>query len=409
MPDGGRRARVMIVAWAAAWLVTAALVAATGYASRDPDSRLYAGISAHLGQEPVARWIAPEWGGLWGSTGLFCENPAGIFVLPAAAVRLGYPAGQAAYAMTALYEVCAFALIGLVAAAFVPRREAAALTWILQLLPIALVFHVRANHEYAVLAGTLLSLYATEQSRTRSRWIPGMIAGFCAVLLTKGVFALAVPVACAIWLVARSRPGERSWRAWAGVVAMPFAGVLVTWGYEAAYVRVAGQSFLDVYVARQLPESALVGGASILRAGYNALWYFGRIVWYAFPWSVPAIAMAGRAIGRGCWRPRPDEGQHGPAESGIRRHEGAWFALVSALVLTLGLSLAHRKADRYLFAVYFLVAAVGAVAGVRRVAWLQRVVERLDRPWVPAAVFVGLFVIRLMTTGVLPEFTFWRS
>ncbi len=105
------------------------------------------------------------------------------------------------------------------------------------------------------------------------------------------------------------------------------------------------------------------------------------------------------------WRQtRPGEG---PAASSLR--QGVWFGLATSIVLMGAFSLAHRKADRYLFAVYFIVAAVGAIDAIHRFAWLQRLVERLDRPWVPAAVHVGLVVLRLLAGDRLPEFTFWRT
>jgi hypothetical protein len=105
------------------------------------------------------------------------------------------------------------------------------------------------------------------------------------------------------------------------------------------------------------------------------------------------------------WR-RKGSGE-GPADSPLR--QGAWFALATTIVLLGAFSLAHRKADRYLFEVYFIVAAVGALDAIHRFAWLRRIVERLDRPWVPAAVHVGLVVLRLLTGDMLPEFTFWRT
>jgi hypothetical protein len=107
----------------------------------------------------------------------------------------------------------------------------------------------------------------------------------------------------------------------------------------------------------------------------------------------------------GPWpRTRPGDG---PAASSLR--QGAWFGLATSIALLGAFSLAHRKADRYLFAVYFIVAAVGAIDAIRRFAWLRRVVERLDRPWVPAAVHVGLVVLRLLAGDLLPGFTFWRT
>jgi len=62
-----------------------------------------------------------------------------------------------------------------------------------------------------------------------------------------------------------------------------------------------------------------------------------------------------------------------------------------------------------LMALVVIVAAVGAIDAIHRVAWLSRSVERLDRPWVPAAAHVGLVVLRLLTGDMLPAFTFWRS
>lgn len=405
-------ARAAILAWGGVWLLTAALIAATHYASRDPDTLLYAGIAGRLAGEPVARWIAPEWWGHWNSTGLFFEHPAGLFVLPAALARLGYPAEQAAYAVNALYQVVAFLLVTSIAATVVGTREARALGWLLQLLPIAFVFRIRVNHEYAVLAGTLLSLYATERARTRPRWALGMLAGFCFVLLVKGVFASVIPVTCALWLVARQArtiPVAPCRSAWTSVVAMPIVGVLVAWGYDAAYAQATGQSFLDMHLARQLPRGELIGEASPARMAYTGAWYASRVIWYAFPWSVLAAWVATRALGAGRWWPWSHHGQEAGAESTGTSGRVAWFALVAAAVLTAAFSLAHRKADRYIFPVYFLVGAVGAVAGMRRFPRLARLVERWDRPWVPAAVYVGLLVLRLFTTGVLPRFTFWRT
>jgi hypothetical protein len=168
-----------------------------------------------------------------------------MFVVPALLGRAGYPPLQAAYAVNALYQVASFALVTLIAARLVPR-SAVALGCILQLLPIAFVFRVRANQEYAVLAGLLFAIYATERARTRPPWVAGMLAGFCAVLLVKGVFAFMVPVACGIWLVSRAASNARpraDWGAWSGLALMPVAAFIVTVGYEAAYVKVTGRSF----------------------------------------------------------------------------------------------------------------------------------------------------------------------
>jgi hypothetical protein len=182
---------------------------------------------------------------------------------------------------------------------------------------------------------------------------------------------------------------------------MPVAGALGTWAYEAAYFSVTGRSFLEVYRSRQVPEGALIGGSPVARTAYSAVWYTARVIWYAFPWSVfaGAVAIAGIRTGR-LW----------PWRAGDRQMlQGAWFATMAGLTLMAAFSLAHRKADRYIFVVYFLLASAGAVWAIRRYAWLERLVERMDRPWTPAALFVLLFLLRLVSLNALPEFTFWRS
>jgi hypothetical protein len=332
--------------------------------------------------------------------------------VPAAALgRTGYPPGQAAYALNALYQVIAFALVTSIGAFVMSTRDARALGWMLQLLPIAFVFRVRANQEYAVFAGFLFAIYATERARRSPLWIAGMLAGFCAVLLVKGVFAGIVPVVCAVWVIARVEPGplfrKADRHAWTGIALMPVAALAVAWGYDGIYSHVTGRSFIELYTGRQLPEESLTIGSRIVRTAYTASWYVSRVMWYAFPWSVLAIAAGLSGIRQGAWRPAWMPGAR-PAEWTTAR-QGAWFGLVSGILLTAAFSLAYRKADRYIFPVYFLVGAVGAGWALRRVPVIGHMADRLDRPWVPAAVYVGLFLLTLFSTGRLPQFTFWRT
>jgi 4-amino-4-deoxy-L-arabinose transferase-like glycosyltransferase len=405
--DSPAERRRALAAWLAAAAVSALLLAAVEYRSRDPDSTLYAGISARMSEQPFDRWIVPEWWGYWNLRGPYHEHPIGMFVGPALLARLGYPPEQAAYAVNGLFQVLSFALIAAIGSAVVTSREARALAWLLQLLPIAFVFRIRANQEYTMLAGLLLALYATERARTRPVWTLVMLAGFAWVLFVKGVFALMVPLACGLWLLARSSgwaDGRRAWPAAVAVVAMPLAGAVLALGYDAAYREATGTSFLAAYRARQVPQGALGGDSALARSAYQLVWYTGRVLWFAFPWSLFALWLT--ATHRRLWRP-PGAAARPDARS--RPQEGAWFALATSGCLLLVFSLAHRKADRYIFPVYFLAGAVGAVWAVQHSPRLDAWVQRLDRPWVPAAVWMVLFLARLATVGKLPEFTFWRT
>ena len=58
-------------------------------------------------------------------------------------------------------------------------------------------------------------------------------------------------------------------------------------------------------------------------------------------------------------------------------------------------SLSDRRADRYIFPVYYAVGAAGGVAALRASTRLRRLAVALDRPWVPAAVWVVTFAAHL--------------
>jgi len=378
-----------------AWVVALALgwwaIAALDLGSRDADSRLYAQIAAELSGRPAAEWIAPLFPPGWFMSGPFREHPAGLFAPAALLARLGYPAGRAAYATNALYQVLTLALLPALAAAFASGREARSLGWLLQLVPIAFAYRVRANQESALVLCLLVALLGVERSRRRAGWFALTAAGLVGALLVKGVFAVFGPALCALWLVARREPrgghgpGQAA-KAWIGLAVAVALALGAAALYEALHRHVTGEAFWSVYLARQLGVAAAAepgGGAAraAVQKVSNLLWYSGRVVWFAFPWSLFLLAEPLRA-----WRRRG-----GPSSSvspAPASATGASVFVVGAIVLYLvGFGLADRRADRYVFPLYYVVGAAGAVAALRRWPALARVAERLDRPWVPAALW----------------------
>ena len=157
--------------WLTVLVVAAALLAATGYRTRDPDSRAYITITTHLVDEPVSRWIAPQWWGAFGLQGLFRDHPAGTFVPPALLAKAGYPVAQSLFVVTLACQILALLLMSALASRLRAASQARALVWALQLIPIAFVFRVRANQEYPLLAGVLLAVYGLERARIWWAWI----------------------------------------------------------------------------------------------------------------------------------------------------------------------------------------------------------------------------------------------
>jgi 4-amino-4-deoxy-L-arabinose transferase-like glycosyltransferase len=400
--------RTSVVAWAlvlaAAWVALAAL----HYRTRDADSRLYSEIAARMSDAPAAGWIAPDFPPNWFMSGPFREHPVGLFVPAAALARLGYPAPQAAYALNALYQVLTIVLLQRLAAAVVPGLEARALGWLVQLLPIAFTFRVRANHEQAVLLCLVAALLGTERARSRSRWTLLTVVALASLVLVKGVLAVFGPVLCAVWLLARrftSSGPARDRAAWLGLAAGVAVMGLTAAVYEHLYRAATGQPFWSFYLARQLGVAANAAeGTSLLAKLYTLVWYLGRVVWFPFPWSLALVIAVWR--GRRIWsRPRPPWRLEG-LDGGVLA--GAMFA-VATTVLYVGLfSLSDRRADRYLFPAYYAVGAAGGVAALRASTALSRIAGALDRPWVPAAVWAVAFAAHVLAGRLgLPTVKVW--
>lgn len=388
---GGRE----LASWAVALVVTWTALAVLGYSARDPDSRLYAEIAARTAAAPLSRWIAPEFPPGWYMRGPFREHPAGLFAPPAALARLGYPAPQAAYALNVLYQILALALAVRLAATVAAGPEARALGWLLQLLPIAFTFRIRANHEAAVLLCLLCALLGTERARSRPWWAILTALGLVGLLLVKGLLAVFGPVLCAFWLLARgltaSRPGPSDRGAWLGLAASVAAIGVAAAVYEWFYLQATGEPFWSAYATRQLGVAAVAdSGARLTRCAYNLVWYLGRVLWFPFPWSLTLLAAA--------WRLRATGGSAADSaatgrDSGTRA--GALFVVATVALYVGVFSLSDRRADRYIFPAYYAVGAGGAVAALGASSRFRRIAGHLDRPWVPAAVFVVAFLLHL--------------
>jgi hypothetical protein len=392
-----------VLALAAGW----AGLAAVAYRARDADSRLYAEIAARMAAAPVSRWIAPDFPPGWYMQGLFREHPVGLFVPAALLARTGYPAAQAAYAANAVYQVLTVVLIQRLALVLVPGLEARALGWLIQLLPIAFTFRIRANQEQAVVLLLLLALLGTEGARRRPPCALLTVFGLVSLLLVKGVLAVFGPALCVLWLLVRrgtSGPTEKA--AWWGIAAAAAAMAGTTLAYERLYHAATGQPFLSVYLGRQLGAAAVAQSAGVLvQKAYNAVWYLGRVIWFPFPWSLTLLAAAWAGLrGRhpGGARPGVPDGTAGLAR------DGALFAAGVAFLYVALFSLSDRRADRYIFPAYYAVGAAGAVAALRAWPGLRRLAERLDRPWVPAAVWSATFFLHLLAgrAGV-PTMKLW--
>jgi Dolichyl-phosphate-mannose-protein mannosyltransferase len=375
-----------VVPWACAIAVAAGLLVATDYHSRDPDSALYARLAAGVAKQPPHRWIAPEWGGAWNTEGPFKEHPVGILIPPVLLIRAGFPAGQAPYAVNMLYQVAVILLIPAVAALVVKTSESRPLAWLLQLIPVAFVYRIRANQEHPLLMCFLAMLYATARARQQPAWIGLTIVAFCALVLIKAAFAMFAVAGAALWLLLVPAPpgGSDRW-AWLGLAAALAAAALVAVAYEAAYVRVTGESFLAFYGSTRLGASIRLSDTGLVsHALVNIWWYFTRLLWFAAPWSLCAVGVLIVSIRRR------------RLTTPLVDLRAAVWAFVTAAVYIVVLSPALVRAERFIFPTYFAIGALGAIAAMRTVGWINRVVTWTNRrEWVAVAVWMVAFLLSL--------------
>ena len=386
-------------AWAAAFLIIAALLVTTRFTSDDPDSALYASISARLSQEPIGRWLAPEWWGFWpeaSMSGLFREHPAGIFLLPAAIARVGIPGEQAAYIVGIAAGLLAVIFAGVLVGRLVDKGTGRAALILLQLMPVAFIFRIRANHEYPMLVCLLALLLALDGVRRSPWWILGVGAALSIALVVKGVFVILILTGAVLWIAIDPLNGRARARQAIALCTGLVMMAAVAYVYDAIYVDVTGERFWQGYWARQLGPlriaTPLEGAASLVA---NALFYLSRLIWLPAPWSLALLAVVWayrRTLVR--WTIEP-----------VTARRGLLFALLFAAASVVVLSPSSRFAERYAFSATYVVAAAGIVVAWRHWPQLRSIVERLDSrvPALPVIVWTALMLLRLVLGPLLPR------
>jgi hypothetical protein len=389
------------VAWVLALLAVWAILAATGFTSRDPDSAFYATMSARLASGPLAGVIAPEWGGLWNGTGLWQEHPIGIYLAPIVLAWLGYPGAQAAYAVGIATALACLLLLARLARAAEPSAGRSALV-LLQLLPAAFVFRVRANHEYPMLLCLLVALVALDGVRRSWAWSLAVAAALVAALLIKGVFVAIVLLGAGLWVLVNPLrvPGSiaRPLAALAGSAALMAVVALV---YDRFYEQAVSTTFWAGYWRRQLgPVADAAPDAGALPLVYHAFFYVAHLAWLSAPWGVALVALAAGWLtkARDAWRVQPEP-----------LRDTAVFALLFAGAAIVMLSPSGRFAERYLFSPIFVMAAAGVAVACRAWPAIPVAVAQIERrvPLLPVLVWLVLIVGRLGLGPLLPRPRFW--
>jgi hypothetical protein len=212
-------------------------------------------------------------------------------------------------------------------------------------------------------------------------------------------------VGAALWLLLVPGPAQRADRwAWLGLALTCVAAVLLVAAYEAAYVQATGESFVQFYRSNRLGVSMRLTGSGIVwHSLRNVAFYVLRILWFAAPWSLVAVAVTWRwirsrmsLIGSS---QREDATSASPIFTPTSARVVSWALAITAVHIIV-LSPALVRAERFIFPIYFVIAAVGVIATLRWSPRFRDLATRADRyPWLPVAIWFGGILTR-----VLPHF-----
>ncbi len=378
------------LAWLGALLVASLLLVAVGFESDDPDSALYAALSARLAEGPPSLWIAPQWWGHWEMEGPFREHPAGVFFIPALLGAAGVPGVQAAYIVGLAAGLVSLLLIGHLTARVTSAPEGRAALVLLQLMPMASIFRIRANHEYPMLVCLMVALVGLDAVRRGWRWWWVTPVALTAGLLIKGAFVAIAIFAAVLWIALNPTRAEGSIVRPATVMVISVLSMIVAvLVYDQLYREATGEPFWVAYWARQLGPLADAANVEHDPTFLATLWfYFVRMAWHPAPWRF--------SLAWGWWRWRGSI-RAGWQSSPAAGRRGLMFCLVFAVVCLVVLSTASRFAERYAFSGHYAIAAAGSVVALRLWPAMASAVARLDRavPAFPALCWLAFVLMRL--------------
>ncbi|OGD17564.1 MAG: hypothetical protein A2Y69_09670 [Candidatus Aminicenantes bacterium RBG_13_59_9] len=218
------------------------------------------------------------------------------------------------------------------------------------LTPVFIQYLMRANHELPLALAVVAGLYGLSRCEESLRWSALFVASLFLVVFIKGVSSLVLTLSStALWAIAL-----RTRRVLSVITAGHILALAAVLGFEALYRFATGESFLSFYLGFQGGKAVEAGFRPEMKL-YNLAWYLARALWFAAPWVIILAYYALRSL-----RDR----------SGLMRDTFLRLALASSALTVLFFSLFDRKADRYIFPAYVLLAAAGSAAlDKRKPSW----------------------------------------
>ncbi len=368
------RARPAII-FSLTYILFCAIVTIFPYEYYDSDSSCYSSISQKLAYQPVVTWCAPQWWGHGGNQGLFQDHPPGILWLPAVLVRLGIKGSVAALCANFFYILLSLYFIFKLAEFWGEAVFGWAAVFGFVLTPIFLQYLIRANQEHPLNLAIVAGLYGLARSRESLGFKILFIAALIFAVFIKGMSALILSMLAVVyWLIV-----SRNRKTFSLIVLAHFIAFGAVFLFELWYKGITQTSFLQAYLAFQ-GERSIAAVFHLGRRIYSFVWYVARVLWFSSPWVF--------FLFYGIWRLKKEK-------PGLSRDPILRFLLIGGLGIILFFSLSDRKADRYIFPAYMLLALAGVRVFLRMKSKVVDFVAR-KKEQLPLYLSVGLILFAFL-------------
>jgi hypothetical protein len=263
------------------------------------------------------------------------------------------------------------------------------MVWAILLMPATLQYLIRGNLEPPLTMAMVVAMYGI--LRADSSW-PARIAFILALVFAvfvKGMQGAFVGIAAGLYWAIWQRDRARLLTLMAGAIVLVGAMALFEWAYRTQ----TGEPF---WIRNFVIQAGIaVKSHSPLTKLYNLVWYLGRLLYFALPWTLVLLSR---------WWPRTRT---------LFPTDAIWrWLLASAAALVLIMSFFERRADRYIFPAYTLLAMAGGWYAVERFprlrTWLSHDARRQQLAFATAlllAVALKVFVANYFYSNI----QIWRE
>lgn len=380
----------MYTVWAVVILFFVIFIGMTDFTFRDPDSQLYSKLGQEISQTPISTWVAPRWVAYSGAETYFREHPSGVLWVTATLIRLGAPKAQAAAIANFFYFLVTFLFAFKLGRNFKDNITGWAVAWAVMLMPITFQYVLRGNLEPPLTMATVIGMYCICRSHDGWWYKAGFAIALILAVFFKGMQGAYVGLVGGLFWLIVQRDKQRFFTLAGSAVALVAVMALYEWMYRMQ----TGEGFWLVNFHIQTVTS--VQSESVWQKSYNLFWYLARAVYFALPWSILLIS-----------------GLRNTKERSRFPNERIWWWLLgSAAMLFLIMSYFDRRADRYIFPGYTLIAMAGGWYILERFpkirTWFNT--NTTTKHIIFALVFLGMAMLKVIASKYFyTNIQFWRD